>query len=399
MSSSPAGDRAPPGMWTCPVCTLHNDDNANSCQGCESIRPQQEDATTSEELESVLQEPLTLEAFVLEVDGFRDHGGRPRQLGQIADKEELVITESAAFRGTQQMSRICKLLKGRSLPPSSDALLRKAGLRRFVLANDATGADQVHAMRYALLCGKLLGCMETQAFDEAAAWYANCQGLPCLWDVRSMVASEGYCMVFKAPVVSELLIALQQLLVDTFNPMVTRDRVGELPEQISLKRATEVQNAENWAAYCAFKSTLLECSESLGYPMWCPGDIMTMHSSAVSSLPSLDPRVSEAWLFHGTSPTAAEAITSGDFRISLAGSNAGTLYGNGVYTAESCAKSDEYAARHETPHGRRFMILCRVLLGHMLEAKDASGDNAVRACRESGCHSILGVRKFRECMA
>ena len=41
------------------------------------------------------------------------------------------------------------------------------------------------------------------------------------------------------------------------------------------------------------------------------------------------------WLFHGTNDEAAELITKGDFLVDKAGSNAGTLYGRGIYMAEA----------------------------------------------------------------
>lgn len=37
--------------------------------------------------------------------------------------------------------------------------------------------------------------------------------------------------------------------------------------------------------------------------------------------------VNEHWLYHGTSLEGEAGITEGDFRLNLAGSNAGTLYG------------------------------------------------------------------------
>ena len=43
----------------------------------------------------------------------------------------------------------------------------------------------------------------------------------------------------------------------------------------------------------------------------------------------------------GTNPVAAEKISRTDFRVDLAGSAAGTLYGRGLYFAEHCTKADE----------------------------------------------------------
>ena len=53
----------------------------------------------------------------------------------------------------------------------------------------------------------------------------------------------------------------------------------------------------------------------------------------------VNPDVNEFYMFHGTNPAAAQAITEGDFRVDLAGSNAGTLYGRGIYYSEEAALS------------------------------------------------------------
>merc|ERR1719359_1432738 len=69
----------------------------------------------------------------------------------------------------------------------------------------------------------------------------------------------------------------------------------------------------------------------------------------------------EVFLFHSTSSEAAEAITTGNFKVNLAGSNAGTLYGRGIYLAENGSKSDEY-----TRPGKddlRYLLVCRTVLG------------------------------------
>ena len=73
--------------------------------------------------------------------------------------------------------------------------------------------------------------------------------------------------------------------------------------------------------------------------------------------------VNEALLFHGTSKAAAEAILREDFRLSKAGSNAGTLFGRGIYLAECVSKSDEYT---EEVAGVRTILVCRATLGRVL---------------------------------
>merc|ERR1712072_1040318 len=87
----------------------------------------------------------------------------------------------------------------------------------------------------------------------------------------------------------------------------------------------------------------------------------------------IDPKINEYYLFHGTSPTAAQAITDSAFRIDLAGTNAGTLYGRGVYFGEACIKADEYGegAGDDTDEASLQPILvCRTLLGRVQYTHD-----------------------------
>lgn len=114
-----------------------------------------------------------------------------------------------------------------------------------------------------------------------------------------------------------------------------------------------------------------------------------------------DPETNTVWLFHGTNDEAAEKITKGDFLVDKAGSNAGTLYGRGIYMAESCSKSDEYSK--ENSEGLRCMLICRAVLGNVLYCDEVAPnvDSLVRQCLHGNYHSLLGDREkcrgtFRE---
>ena len=50
----------------------------------------------------------------------------------------------------------------------------------------------------------------------------------------------------------------------------------------------------------------------------------------------LSPRL---WLFHGTRESAAECITENEFQVRMAGSNRGTMFGPGIYLADSVSRS------------------------------------------------------------
>eukprot|EP00913_Durusdinium_trenchii_P029227 g27397.t1 len=74
----------------------------------------------------------------------------------------------------------------------------------------------------------------------------------------------------------------------------------------------------------------------------------------------LDPSINEWYLWHGTSSSAALNICQSDFKMRLAGSATGTLYGRGSYFAESVTKADEYSKEED---GLYTVLLCRVLGG------------------------------------
>merc|ERR1712187_247994 len=93
-----------------------------------------------------------------------------------------------------------------------------------------------------------------------------------------------------------------------------------------------------------------------------------------SEAPSpLDKELNEAYLFHGTSPSAAKGIAHDDFLLSLAGSSHGDAFGKGIYFAENALKCDEYTKAAPTDHefaGLRPLLLCRVLLGRTCISED-----------------------------
>lgn len=116
----------------------------------------------------------------------------------------------------------------------------------------------------------------------------------------------------------------------------------------------------------------------------------------------LEKNANEAWLFHGTRPIAAESITSDNFKIDLAGSSTGTLYGRGIYLSENATKADEYS-HPDAASGLFTMLLCRATLGRILYTDEVQPDPRVceDACLRGPYHSVLGDRKvcrgtFRE---
>lgn len=123
--------------------------------------------------------------------------------------------------------------------------------------------------------------------------------------------------------------------------------------------------------------------------------------SFVNQLSPLRADINEHYLFHGTNEYAAESIVQQAFKLSKAGSNAGTLYGRGIYLAESCCKSDEYSM--ETFDGTRSILVCRAILGHPYytaehfpNVGELEAECGFRTGRLGKHHCVLGDReKFR----
>merc|ERR1712023_543081 len=149
----------------------------------------------------------------------------------------------------------------------------------------------------------------------------------------------------------------------SFRKKFTRDRKdGAVPDRLLVTRGQRCQNVQNWVEYAKRR---WEIREELKADK---GLLRSINSKTAFVLPSvdrfqLDSDANEEFLFHGTNDAAADGITRGDFLVNLAGSNAGTLYGRGVYLAESVSKSDEYTM--ENHNGERCILVCRAALGYV----------------------------------
>eukprot|EP00931_Biecheleriopsis_adriatica_P004917 TRINITY_DN106501_c0_g1_i1.p1 TRINITY_DN106501_c0_g1~~TRINITY_DN106501_c0_g1_i1.p1 ORF type:complete len:627 (+),score=59.98 TRINITY_DN106501_c0_g1_i1:43-1923(+) len=190
----------------------------------------------------------------------------------------------------------------------------------------------------------------------------------------------------------------QTLFDKSFRRKYTRDRKGgKVPQRLVVRRVARIQNAHTWQDYMVRQNSIR--TEST------PGEysIENLKTEGVLEhlLTAADKATNTAWLFHGTSTEGAVGIATHDFRVDMAGSNAGTLYGNGVYLAESCAKSDEYA--DDDSEGLRRILICRTTLGNVLysDEKRPDVDTLVKQCVEGSYNSVLGDREkihdtFRE---
>jgi len=288
---------------------------------------------------------------------------------------------------------------------------------------EAIDCEDPKRLKGALVAAKRLNATELPEFEEAVSKYKDLRKLPVGWDVSLMVLKrEGGRMVAKLELEDPNVRARFQRLLDlTHRKVYTRDRNGDtVPDRLQLLTVSAVTNDESWAHYVARREAVRReiDSDITDYQRY---DVDTLAKS--SGDPELDSQgenaesialalaedfasplmaeVNEVFLFHGTSASAAEKIKTHDFRINLAGCNAGTLYGRGIYFAENGTKSDEYTTPDSS--GIRHLLLCRVALGRIFytDLKDTDPRACEDACLKGKFHSILGDRKkcrgtFRE---
>lgn len=201
----------------------------------------------------------------------------------------------------------------------------------------------------------------------------------------------------------------QALFDRTYLKKWTRDRKRHSPDNPNVPAGYRVasvlrnENSQDWQEYYA-RRLELQTRLGEGRSIDVVDNVKTMAAwrdinAAVCG--RLASECNEWYLFHGTSPDAAQAICSTDFKVACAGKNTGTLYGRGLYFAESITKADEYAKANEEGHFA--VLLCRVLGGQVLytDAVEPDPEELVYSCVEGPYDCVLGDREkcrstFRE---
>jgi hypothetical protein len=153
------------------------------------------------------------------------------------------------------------------------------------------------------------------------------------------------------------------------------------------------ENRKLWENYVRAREKIRQSSQEIQRL-----GAVTSETLATDAFGQLDPQVNEFLLFHGTRPSAANEIFSRDFKLKLAGTSRGTLYGKGIYFAERSTKSDEYAVTQAgICQGLYVMLLCRVVCGRVLYCDEVRPDAAAlqKQCTGPGAkyHSVLGDRE------
>lgn len=304
------------------------------------------------------------------------------------------------------------LWNSRAFPPAAQAVCR--------LHSHVCARCNVRHAKQAYLFAKQVGVSDLPELDAVTQTLNQVLELPKWWDLSIM---QGLSMedatTFKVELNDKFnlygsielnphdLERLQALFDGSFRKKYTRDRRGgTVPSRLTVERAVRIQNAQNWAEYTGRQEEIRADLKGLKEKGTSLLDRVHELKTQVPKFKEfagaeLDSETNSAWLFHGT--TAGEAIAKSDFRIDKAGSNVGTMFGRGIYLAESCTKSDEYS--QEDPQGLRQMLLCRAILGNILycDEKDPNKDDCVRQCTMQPAifHSVLGDREkvhgtFRE---
>jgi len=195
---------------------------------------------------------------------------------------------------------------------------------------------------------------------------------------------------------------VRAILKETYKHIRTRDRHAAIPKSLQMMTLQRVEDSRLWKRYAEKCDEIRQKRRYVTPASQLPTGsrprlIQTLCGSGNIFLKQLDPNINEFYLWHGTSYAAVcseESILHQGFRIDMAGSHAGMMFGKGAYFAECSSKADEYAHPGEGIHSSFYaLLLCRVVCGEMfyIENPDAAAiDGAMRSGRYD---SVLGDRE------
>lgn len=254
-------------------------------------------------------------------------------------------------------------------------------------------------------CGQLNRITVTGG-GEAAAAPKSCLKkkpfeYPPWWLERPEMGKSELCEV-----PSDVQSAIQKLIDDTWKDITTRDRGFQKVKKLKVVQVQHNANPKLWQNYMNARGEIMGKMQSTHNPIIQEKraataavlDEIAPSSGGQPILGTTDGQVNEFLLFHGTKPSACEAICKSDFMVNLAGSSTGTLYGNGIYFGENSSKSDEYASESQSGifQGMYAMLLCRVTCGRVLHTEEVNPDKdmLVKKCTgpDAEYDSVLGDR-------
>jgi hypothetical protein len=177
-------------------------------------------------------------------------------------------------------------------------------------------------------------------------------------------------------------------------PCVQPDGIPGLPKGYRVRRVIRVEESRMIEKYGKQRDRIRKMRTGEKIKRIDPPAVTnTVAGSHPEVFVPLDNELNEVYLWHGTSVRAALSIAQNDFRIDLAGSNSGTMYGRGAYCAESSTKADEYGSDEVGGYyqGLYAVLLCRVCMGKMYYTttrNEQAGDRV----KEGDYDSTLGDR-------
>eukprot|EP00931_Biecheleriopsis_adriatica_P101466 TRINITY_DN7659_c0_g1_i1.p1 TRINITY_DN7659_c0_g1~~TRINITY_DN7659_c0_g1_i1.p1 ORF type:complete len:526 (-),score=102.41 TRINITY_DN7659_c0_g1_i1:130-1707(-) len=191
----------------------------------------------------------------------------------------------------------------------------------------------------------------------------------------------------------------QKLLDQTYRPVFTKDRQKHNPTNPKVPKGFQVvkvyrnENSKCWQEFAYRRAELQNRAEK---PSVLYEDIKTTvawKDIGGDKADRLAHQCNEWYLFHGTNPEAAAKICESDFQVRCAGSSTGTLYGRGLYFAESITKADEYAKPNAS--GNYAVLMCRVIGGNVryTDAVEPDPEDLVNSCIGGSFDSVLGDRE------
>lgn len=200
----------------------------------------------------------------------------------------------------------------------------------------------------------------------------------------------------------EVKRAVQAMFDKTWKDAVTRDRgKGAKLCKFEVLVVQRNENPKLWAMYDRSRQNLARELGS-GCQRWTTKTQdaagMSPELAALFRRGALMPEINEFYLFHGSKPSAVKSICDSDFVLNLAGKNAGSLYGPGIYFAEASSKADEYATDDQEGiyQGMFAMLIARVACGNIryCDAVVPPVQDLVDSVAKARTHhSVLGDRE------
>ncbi|CAE7362126.1 Tnks [Symbiodinium pilosum] len=225
---------------------------------------------------------------------------------------------------------------------------------------------------------------------------------PNYWKESSRTGSVGQEIV---PATAEEIAWIQEAMDGTYKKKSTRDRAGgPLADRFVVVSALRSEHPGLWEKFAQRRNHVAKDIKNRS-------TVEIVEPKTVKACKAFEERcthprlgnpTNEAYLFHGSNPTSAISILSTSFKVDFAGAAVGTMFGPGVYLAESSSKSDEYARDENTGgayDGLFAVLLCRVVVGSSYVVEKPG--NYTEKCTSGEFDSVVGDREkavgtFRE---